>query len=159
MPDETLDKMIEIIEMIPQRNTFIHSDCHIGNVMMQSDGELMFIDMGACGKGHPIFDMGSMFLVYNFFASNDLDFGARDMLHGFTREQAKHIWDRFIRRYLDSNDEEYIALAEKQIGACVGSTVVLATLHIPDVFSKEALEAMQKLALDYYERGLREICF
>ena len=115
--------------------------------------------MGACGKGHPIFDMGSMYLVYNFFASNDLDFGARDMLHGFTREQAKHIWDRFIRSYLGTDDEEYVALAEEQIGAVVGASIVLAALHIPGMFSKEALDAMQKLALDYYDKGIREICF
>ena len=159
LSDETLDKMIAVMESIPDRNTFIHSDCHIGNVMLQSDGELMFIDMGACGKGHPIFDMGSMYLVYNFFASNDLDFGARDMLHGFTREQAKHIWDRFIRSYLGTDDEEYVALAEEQIGAAVGSSIVLAALHIPGMFSKEALDAMQKLALDYYDKGIREICF
>ena len=157
--DEELDKMIAIVESIPQGNTFIHSDCHIGNVMRQSDGELMFIDMASCGKGHPIFDMGSMYLVYNFFATNGFDFSAKDMLHGFTKEQAKHIWDRFIRSYLGTEDEEKVALAEEQIGAVVGSTVILAALHIPGVFSKEAVDALKKLATDYYDKGIREICF
>lgn len=144
---EELGKMYEIISSAPQRNTFIHGDCHIGNVMMQQDGELMFIDMAACGKGHPIFDMGSMYLVYNFFATNGFDFGARDMLHGFTKEQAKHIWDRFIRSHLESDDEALITRAEEQIGAFVGSTIILAALHIPGIFSKEAVDAMKNLHL------------
>ena len=157
--DEDLDKMYEIIASAPQANTFIHGDCHIGNVMMQANGELMFIDMGACGKGHPIFDMGSMYLVYKFFASNGFDFAARDMLHGLTKEQATHIWNRFIRTYLGSDDEEYIALAEEQIGAFVGSSIILAAIHIPGVFTKEAVKAMEKLALDYYDKGIKELCF
>ena len=159
IPDDVIEKMIAIIESIPDRNTFIHSDCHIGNVMRQSDDELMFIDMSACGKGHPIFDMGSMYLIYNFFASNGLDFSAKDMLNGFTKQQAKHIWDRFIRSYLGSDDEEFIALAEEQIGGVVGSSIILAALHIPGIFPKEAVDALQKLALDYYNKGIGEICF
>ncbi|MBR1444885.1 MAG: STAS domain-containing protein [Firmicutes bacterium] len=159
IPDDVLEKAAEIVESIPDRNTFIHSDCHIGNLMMQSDGELMFIDMASCGKGHPIFDMGSMYLVYNFFGTNGYEFSAKDMLHGFTREQSKHIWDRFIRNYLGTDDEEFIALAQEQIGAVVGSTVILAVLHMPGVFSDEAVVALQKLVTDYYSKGIREICF
>ncbi|MBQ6554720.1 MAG: STAS domain-containing protein [Firmicutes bacterium] len=157
--DDELDKMYEIVASAPQRNTFIHGDCHIGNVMMLQDGELMFIDIAACGKGHPIFDMGSMYLIYNFFATNGFEFSAADMLHGFTKEQAKHIWDRFIRSYLGSNDEEFIALAEEQIGAFVGSSMILAVLHIPGVFGQDAVDALKKLALDYYDKGIRELCF
>ncbi|MBR1738328.1 MAG: anti-sigma factor antagonist [Firmicutes bacterium] len=157
--DEELDKMYEIVSSTPQRNTFIHGDCHIGNVMMQQDGELMFIDMAACGKGHPIFDMCSMYLVYNFAAVNGFELSVGDMLKGFTKEQAKHIWNRFIRSYLGTDDEDHIKLAEEQIGAFVGSSIILAALHIPGLFGKDAVDALKKLALDYYDKGIRDICF
>ena len=56
LTEEETEKIKAIYEIIPDRNTFIHGDCHIGNAMLQ-DGEVMFIDLATCGMGHPIFDL------------------------------------------------------------------------------------------------------
>ena len=45
----------EIINSVPDRNTFVHGDIHTKNVMVQN-GELILIDMADMTYGHPIFD-------------------------------------------------------------------------------------------------------
>ena len=60
--DEEYEKVKAIFENIPDRKTFIHGDCHTGNVMLQGN-ELMFIDLSCAGCGHPIFDLMSMYLT------------------------------------------------------------------------------------------------
>ncbi len=52
----------EIINSVPDRNTFVHGDIHPKNVMVQ-DGELVFIDLADMTYGHPVFDYMSMALT------------------------------------------------------------------------------------------------
>ena len=62
LSDEEYEKIRAIFENVPERKTFIHGDCHAGNVMLQGN-ELMFIDLSCAGCGHPIFDLMSMYLT------------------------------------------------------------------------------------------------
>ena len=52
---EETDKLRSFIEAIPDKNTFVHGDFHMSNVMLQ-DGELLLIDVGEAGYGHQLFD-------------------------------------------------------------------------------------------------------
>ena len=45
-----------LIDRIPSRNTFIHADYHPKNVMLCND-ELVLIDVGDSGLGHPMIDL------------------------------------------------------------------------------------------------------
>ena len=45
-----------VIDRIPHRDTFIHADYHPKNVMLSND-ELILIDVGDSGLGHPIADL------------------------------------------------------------------------------------------------------
>ena len=53
----------EIIDSVPDRNTFVHGDIHPKNIMVQ-DGELLFIDMADMSYGHPIWDYAGMALTH-----------------------------------------------------------------------------------------------
>ena len=46
----------ELIDRIPYRNTFVHFDFHPKNVML-NDNDLILIDVGGAGLGHPIADL------------------------------------------------------------------------------------------------------
>ena len=46
--DEEYEMVKAIMENVPDRKTFIHGDCHAGNVMLQGN-ELMFIDLPCAG--------------------------------------------------------------------------------------------------------------
>lgn len=60
---EEINTLKNLIEMIPNRTTLIHADAHTNNILMGSDGELMFIDMADTDMGHPIFDYSGIGLA------------------------------------------------------------------------------------------------
>ena len=156
---EEVEKMRAIINSIPDRNTFIHGDAHIGNVMLQ-DNEFMFIDLSNTGKGHPIFDMVSMCLVFKL--GQNVDEQTRknsDLMRWFTVDEMKIMWDTYIRTYLDTDDKALIEKAEEQITAVACTRALLATIAIPDHFSKELIEFFKNTAFAYFDKGLKPICF
>lgn len=53
----------KLIEAIPDRTTFVHGDYHMNNVMLH-DGELLLIDVGEAGYGHPLFDFAQTAWAY-----------------------------------------------------------------------------------------------
>ena len=53
---DDMQRVYDLIDSIPQRNTFIHGDFHTGNIMVQND-ELILIDMGDASVGHPVIDL------------------------------------------------------------------------------------------------------
>ena len=116
LTDDEMKKLTELYQSIPDRDTFVHGDCHPGNVMVR-DGEMMFIDLGTAGTGHPIFDIVSMHSLFVERADNAEAIAASPVLRAFTSDEIKRIWNVFIHTYLDTSDEEFVAEAQKQIAA------------------------------------------
>ena len=92
---------------IPQRHTFVHGDFHMGNVMLQ-DGELVLIDVGEAGWGHPLLDFAQTMLAYS--PATILRQDCRKIL-GMDVEQALYIQDNLIPLYFSETGE---ALARKK---------------------------------------------
>ena len=155
---EETEKLRKIFENIPDRNTFVHGDCHPGNAMLK-DGEMMLIDLSNGGSGHPIFDLMSMYLLYCVNSKNPEKRKSSIMLKDFTDEEIAEIWSVFIRSYLDTDDEALIARAERQIAGLASARVLLAVPFIPGLLSEQAIRYYKQKALDFYEAGLEEICF
>ncbi|MBR4343199.1 MAG: anti-sigma factor antagonist [Lachnospiraceae bacterium] len=152
---EEIDKLRKLYETIPDRNTFIHGDCHTGNVMLQND-ELVFIDLMTCGCGHPVFDLGSMCSVYHMPPK----FGSREaspLTRNFTEEESKLMWDTYLRSYLDSDDEEFIRKVERQVTAISSARTLFAALFMPGLIPASHLEFLKKTALAYVDEGLEPI--
>ena len=63
-------KIKRMVSEIEDRNTFVHGDCHIKNIMVQ-DNELFLIDMDTLSKGHPIFELSSLIAPYILFELDD----------------------------------------------------------------------------------------
>ena len=156
---EEVKKMRAVINNIPDRNTFIHGDAHIGNVMLQ-DGEFMFIDLSGAGKGHPIFDMVSMCLVFKLGQTVDEQTRKNsDLMRWFDVDEMKLMWDTYIKTYLDTDDETFIKKAEEQITAVACTRALLATAAIPGHFGKELIAFFKNTVMAYYDKGLEPICF
>ena len=158
LTDEEMKKVRALYESIPDRDTFIHGDCHLGNVMVR-DGEMMFIDLGTSGTGHPIFDMGSMYSLFVDRADNDEAIAASPVLRPFTKDEIKKVWSVFIRTYLDTADEELIAKAERQIEAVSLARRLFMVIAMPGALTPEALAAMKQKLFSLYDSGIGEICF
>ena len=155
---EEMRKVREIYENIPERDTFTHGDCHIGNVMLR-DGELMFIDLVAAGAGHPIFDMVSMYSLFVERANDKAAIAQSPVLRNFTTEEINRIWNTFIRAYLGTDDEALIKKAEYQIRGISAVRRLFAVIFVPGLISPEALQAMKQQISEYYDNGLEPICF
>ena len=148
--DEEYEKIKAIFENVPERKTFIHGDCHTGNVMLQGE-ELMFIDLSCAGCGHPIFDLMSMYLTAACHQG--------ELLSSYTKEEAYHIWKVFLSAYLQTEDEAFLAKAEEQVAAFSCARFLLGLLRIPDLMKPEEIAAYKAKACALYDKGLEPICF
>ena len=154
---EEIDRLRRLYETIPDRSTFLHADCHPGNVMVQN-GEFVFIDLMTCGSGHPVFDLGSMCSVYHMPPK----FGSRDaspLLRNFTEDESARIWDVYLRAYLDTQDEALIQKAERQITVISAARTLFAPVFIPGMLPQDHVEYLKRITLDYVDDGLEPLCF
>ena len=97
---EETDRLMKLIDEIPDRNTFIHQDFHPGNMMYQN-GEIVLIDVEDSGVGHPVLDLSSMYLVYVTAAKSN--WGKTQ--GGLTSRQFAKIWKVIISKYFNTTDK------------------------------------------------------
>ena len=148
--EEEYEKAKAILENIPDRKTFIHGDCHAGNVMLQ-DNELMFIDLSCAGCGHPIFDLMSMYLTAACHQG--------ELFSNYTEEEAYHIWQVFLSTYLNTEDAAFLAKAEEQVAAFSSARFMLGLLRIPDLLKPEEMTIYKKRFSDLFDKGIEPLCF
>lgn len=100
--EEEYHMMSDVITAIPDRSTFVHGDFHPKNVMLQ-DGEPILIDMYEASCAHPIFDIMSLGVLR--ILSDVVPDAMALNLAGMTCEQARKVWDKFLRVYFETEDE------------------------------------------------------
>ncbi|MGN1108813.1 MAG: anti-sigma factor antagonist, partial [Oscillospiraceae bacterium] len=69
---EEMELLFKLFYAVPERDTLIHGDFHTHNIFEQ-DGELLLIDMADTGTGHPIFELGNMYLPFVIMAEYEDD--------------------------------------------------------------------------------------
>ena len=148
--EEEYEMAKTIMENVPDRKTFIHGDCHAGNVMLQND-ELMFIDLSCAGCGHPVFDLMSMYLTAGCHQG--------ELFQHYTVEESTRIWKIFLSTYLNSEDPEYLAKAEDQVAAFSSVRVLLGMLRIPDLLKPEEVAIYKAKFTALYHKGIEPLCF
>ena len=148
--DEEYEKVKAIFENVPERNTFIHGDCHAGNIMLQGD-EVMFIDLSCAGCGHPIFDLMSMYLSAGCHQG--------ELFQRYTAEESYHIWKVFLSTYLDTEDEAFLAKAEEQVAAFSCARFMLGLLRIPNLMTPEEMASYKAKFTALYDKGIEPLCF
>ena len=148
--EEEYEKAKAIFENVPERKTFIHGDCHAGNVMLQGD-ELMFIDLSCAGCGHPIFDLMSMYLTAACHQG--------ELFSNYTVEESYHIWKVFLSTYLNTEDAEFLAKAEEQVAAFSSARFLLGLLRIPDLLKPEEMVIYKSRFSDLYDKGIEPLSF
>ena len=148
--EEEYEKAKAIFENVPERKTFIHGDCHAGNVMLQGD-ELMFIDLSCAGCGHPIFDLMSMYLTAACHQG--------ELFSNYTVEESYHIWKVFLSTYLDTDDEAFLAKAEEQVAAFSSARFMIGLLRIPDLLKPEEIAIYKARFSELYDKGIEPLCF
>lgn len=129
---EQADTFRGLIFVIPDANTFVHGDCHPGNVMF-SDNELFFIDLPTIVKGSPIFDIKGM--AWYRLAPEVLSEEKIMEIVGVPKDRLVRIWREFLKYYFKTDDETTINRLDKQFYAL--ECFDLSSLHeiVPNLFS------------------------
>ena len=101
--EELAGKCMRLVEMISGMTTLVHGDFHTGNVFMQN-GDPLLIDMDRLSVGHPIVDISGMYYFYVLLGEDDPSIVEKFM--GFSYQNAKAFYERFLKHYLNTEDEE-----------------------------------------------------
>lgn len=110
---EEIEKMHALYNTIPEENHFVHNDYHPKNIM-ESDGELMLIDLGDAGMGNPVID-----LIHDYFVMNTVGREGRNVSDddigfvGITYRDMREFWKIFIDTYCGGDKEKVVRLEEK----------------------------------------------
>ena len=155
-PDE-VGRLKRVCTAIPDRTTFIHGDCHPGNVM-ERDGKLILIDLSSCGYGHPVFDLAGMYSIYMTAAEDEERRKRLVPARDFTSPECRAIWETFLSSYFESGDEAFLQKVQDQIRGFVRVRRLLRTLIVADEDLHQYDEAKQA-ALAYVDQNPDPLCF
>jgi len=107
----SIDLLLSIADEIPKDNRLLHCDLQTKNAMVQQSGELMLIDMGEVGYGHPLIDLGH---AYSSMVSL---LGPYEDIIGLTRPLGQEIWNRMITYYFENTSQAELEHRIEQIQA------------------------------------------
>ena len=149
---DEIQRVYDLIDSIPLRNTFIHGDFHPGNIMVQND-ELILIDMGDASVGHPVIDLLGTYQLMSLTPKKNPGVAMRYL--GMTTEEAIEMWDIFIRDYLGTDDDKTISEFEgslisfaliRNLGGIVFSDVISdeKRRYFSDLIMKDLLDNIEK---------------
>ncbi|MBR6219697.1 MAG: anti-sigma factor antagonist [Clostridia bacterium] len=102
---EEVARMHALYDSIPAMNRFIHNDYHPKNVM-ETNGELMLIDLGDASAGNPVIDLIHSYMVFKLIGSGqkehaDDEMSFVDMTYGHLRR----FWKVFSETYCGSAEK------------------------------------------------------
>ena len=109
LPEEEGNKLVRLVEDVPEDDHMIHGDYHTKNLELTGD-EVLLIDMDTLAVGHPVFEFASMYNAFVGFGEYDNNVTREFM--GFERERAGEFWHRSLKAYLETEDEERIREVE-----------------------------------------------
>ena len=146
LPEEVGNKLVSLIEKLPETNTMIHGDFQIKNIMKQND-EIILIDMDTLAVGHPIFELGAIYATYIAFASVDKE-NTKNFL-GLSLEQSEQFLNSTYKYYFENRTEEFIkGIMEK--------AKIIAYLHVLWLRSNFTETEMHKKDIEFAKNYLIE---
>ena len=121
LPAEVGDKLVRLVQEIPETTNMLHGDYHIKNIMQQN-GDNLLIDMDTLAMGHPIFEFAAIFLAYQGFSCIDHENVKRFL--GIPYDQAQQFWKATLKYYFGTEDESVWQAIEDK-AAIIGYARVL----------------------------------
>ena len=121
LPQDQHEKLLSLIEAVPQDMHMVHGDYHLKNVMLQN-GESLLIDMDTLCYGNPIFELASMYNAYCGYTAVD-PMQIVNFL-GIDRETGAAFWRKSLELYLGTTDASAVQAAEDK-AKIIGYTRVM----------------------------------
>ncbi len=138
------------LDSIPDRSTFVHGDYNFKNVMSR-DGEILLIDVGDAGYGHPIFDLSGLALAYRIFAKSGQSPERIFGFLGIAPSLADRVWNAIISEYFNVSTPDEISYYTQMLMPMAEFIRAYHTMRrITDINDKQAVSQR----VDTYIRGL-----
>ena len=118
---EDAKKAEMLIKSLDAPLKMLHCDFHTNNIMLQN-GEALMIDMDTLSYGHPIFDLADTYFAY--VGLGEVSVSAVESFLGMKEEVYSKIWPKFLKLYLDTNDEKRIQEVNEKI-KCINAIHML----------------------------------
>ena len=136
-PQESIDLLLQILDAVPSGRSVLHLDLQAKNVMLQGE-ELMLIDMGEMGYGHPVLDLAHAYSALVLFV------GDYEKTIGIPRELGNELWNRAINYYFEGLPDDVVALRKEQIKAvaCIRN---FSWLALSDSFPEDVINECKAL--------------
>lgn len=147
LPENTYQKLHQMVLDVPQDFHMMHGDYHIKNVMLQ-DNEALLIDMDTLCTGNPVFEFASIYNAYQGYSEIDHK-NIEDFL-GITFEMGKEIWEKTLNLYFDNKSPEEIEEIAKKARIIGYARIIRRSIR------RKALESEDGKA--YVEHFTNEIC-
>ena len=135
-----------LIDRIPDGISFIHGDCHMGNIMVQNGG-FVLIDMASVGYGDPFFELFNVYSPYHFIAEN-MPAEAVSHILSFSPQECAEIWNAFWQDYSRGGKEEEKALVLKQCELYANLKGAINALMLPGLVPDALTERMREVVLE-----------
>lgn len=146
LPEDKYNKLLFLVEAVPERDTMLHGDYHVKNLMVQN-GEVLLIDMDTLCTGHPIFEFASIFNAY--IGYTEMEEGDFNEFLGMPTKACHIMWDESVNRYFpDKTEEEKDEIRKKSM--LMGYTRVLRRT----IRRKDMNDPAVKREVDHYRNVL-----
>lgn len=100
--DEEREYLYKFLYIVPDRDTCIHGDLNINNIMVQGD-ECCLIDMGEFSTGMAMFDISRILFSMHYGADRNSDFNG---FYKLPSDTVAAILDMFLKKYFESDNWE-----------------------------------------------------
>ncbi|MBS7263208.1 MAG: anti-sigma factor antagonist [Eubacteriales bacterium] len=140
-PDGLGEKLVKMVEEIPESNRMVHGDFHTKNIVLAGD-EVLLIDMDTLSVGDPIFELTRMYDSYVGFSEYDPEIILK--FQGYSSEIARKFWHKTLAAYLGTKDERVVNEAEEKIRCLAYPYLISWSLRHPgaDAEKDEATRAL-----------------
>ena len=137
---EYKERALNFIDKVPDADTCLHGDLHIGNVI--TDGQRnLWIDLGQFSYGVPEWDLGWMWTIYNVMDGQRSDF----ILH-VTPETLKAHWNIFLPAYLGTDDKTVIGEYNRRLTAFYAARVpYMLDMQVQGRLPEEAFHPLSQI--------------
>ena len=140
VPEEYKQRALAFLERVPEADTCLHGDLHIGNIITDGNREL-WIDVGEFSYGVPEWDMGILWtMAHNMRSERTVN------LFHVTPEILNKHWNIFLPAYLGTTDPEALEKYTKRLLPFYAAKVpYVVDMAMHTSLPAEALEKIIKL--------------
>lgn len=124
--DSKISIFSNLINSIPDSQTYVHGDIRINSVMVQN-GELFLLDMSGSAHGNALFDLQNLYA--SLVAIERKQTGYCRKTFGVNAERCQTFWDIFFDTYMMHNKEKIKSMEELLLKYFVLTEAVLTKME------------------------------